>query len=74
MWGTGGCLTDPHMRHTIVHNGEQYNVSVTEAILGANGTVATCRELPELLQIGDDHDDAMRRAVKAIERRAGRAK
>jgi hypothetical protein len=61
------------MRHTIVHNGEQYNVSVTEVILGA-GTVATCRELREPLQIGDDHDDAMRRAVKAIERRAGRAK
>ena len=49
-------------------------MSVTEVIRGANGTVATCRELPELLQIGDDHDDAMRRAVKAMERRAGRAK
>ena len=37
-------------------------MSVTEVIRGANGTVAPCRELPELLQIGDDHDDAMRPA------------
>jgi hypothetical protein len=49
-------------------------VSVTEVIPRVNGTVATCRELLEVLQISDDHDDVMRRAVKAIERRAGRAK
>jgi hypothetical protein len=36
--------------------------------------VATCRELPDLLEIGDDADDALRRALKAIERRAGRVK
>jgi hypothetical protein len=36
--------------------------------------VATCQELPDLMMIGDDPDDALRRALKAIERRAGRAK
>jgi hypothetical protein len=62
------------VRHTIIRNGEQYNVSVREILPGANGTVATCRELPGLMKIGDDHDDALRRMVEAIERRAGRAR
>ena len=62
------------MRYAIIRNGEQYNVSVTEILPGANGTVATCQELPDLMVIGDDPDDALRGALKAIERRAGRAK
>jgi hypothetical protein len=62
------------MRHAIVHKGEHYNVSVTEVLAGPNGTVATCRELPDLLEIGDDADDALRRAVTATERRAGPAR
>jgi len=62
-----------HMRRPIIRNGEQFNVSVTELLPGPNGTVATCQELPDLIVIGDDPDDALRRAVKAIERRAGRA-
>jgi hypothetical protein len=57
------------MRYAIIRNGEQYNVSVTEILPGANGTVATCRELPNLMKIGDDHDDALHRMVEAIERR-----
>jgi hypothetical protein len=57
------------MRYAIIRNGGQYNVSVTEILPGANGTVATCRELPDLMKIGDDHDDALRRMVAAIERR-----
>jgi hypothetical protein len=31
--------------------------------------VATCQELLGLTKIGDDHDDALRRMVEAIERR-----
>jgi hypothetical protein len=61
------------MRRSIIRDGEQCPVSVTEE-LGANGTVATCRELPDLIKIGDDTDDALHRPVKAIERRAGHAK
>ena len=73
--GTGRSPNGPsHMRRAIIRNGEQFNVSVTELLPGANGTVATCQELPDLMVIGDDPDDALRRAVKAIERRAGRAK
>jgi hypothetical protein len=37
---------------------------------GAGGTTATCRECPELLELGDDPDDALRRMREAIERRA----
>jgi len=58
------------MRYAIIRNGEQYNVCVTEILPGANGTVATCRELPGLMKIRDDHDDALRRMVETIERRA----
>jgi hypothetical protein len=43
-----------------MRNGEQYNVSVTEILPGANGIVATCRELPDLMKIGDDHDNVLR--------------
>jgi hypothetical protein len=57
------------MRRAIIRNGEQFNVSVTELLPGPNGTVATCQELPDLMVIGDDPDDALRRAFKAIERR-----
>ena len=67
--GTGGSKESPTMRYAIIRNGEQYTVSVTEILPGANGTVATCRELPDLMKIGDDHDDALHRMVKAIERR-----
>jgi len=67
--GTGGSKESPIMRYAIIRNGEQYNVSVTEILPGANGTVATCRELPDLMKIGDDHDDALGRMVGAIERR-----
>jgi hypothetical protein len=75
MRGTGRSPNGPsHMRRAIIRNGEQFNVSVTELLPGPNGTVATCQELPDLMVIGDDPDDALRRAVKAIERRAGRAK
>ena len=75
MRGTGRSPNGPsHMRRAIIRNGERFNVSVTELLPGPNGTVATCQELPDLIVIGDDPDDALRRAVKAIERRAGRAK
>jgi hypothetical protein len=37
---------------------------------GFNTHMATCRELPGLMKIGDDHDDTLRRMVGAIERRA----
>ena len=57
------------MRYAIIRNGEQYNVSATEILPGANGTVATCREMPDLMKIVDDHDDTLRRMVEAIERR-----
>jgi hypothetical protein len=67
--GTGGSKESPTMRHAIMRNGERYNVSVTEILPGANGTVATYQELPGLMKIGDDHDDALRRMVEAIERR-----
>ena len=67
--GTGGSKESLTMRYAIIRNGEQYNVSVTEILSGANGTVATCRELPGLMKIGDDHDDALGRLVEAIERR-----
>ena len=67
--GTGGSKESPIMRYAIIRNGEQYNVSVTEILPGANGTVAICRELPDLMKIGNDHDDALRRMVEAIERR-----
>jgi hypothetical protein len=67
--GTGGSKESPAMRYAIIRNGEQYSVSVTEILSGANGTVATCRELPGLMKIGDDHDDALRRIIETIERR-----
>jgi hypothetical protein len=35
----------------------------------ARRTTATCRECPELLELGDDPDDALRRIREAIERR-----
>jgi hypothetical protein len=60
------------MRHSIIRDGDRYNVSVTEVLPGANGTVAICRELPDLLEIGNDPDDALRRAVKAIDKRRRR--
>jgi hypothetical protein len=56
------------MRHAIDRNGQQYNVSVTELIPGPRGTVAICTELSDLMEIGDDPDDALRRAVRRIER------
>ena len=56
------------MRCAIDHNGRRFTVLVTELLPGPRGTVATCRELPDLLEIGDDPDDALRRAVKTIER------
>jgi hypothetical protein len=34
------------------------------------GTTATCRECPELIELGDNPDDALRRMREAIERRA----
>ena len=71
MWGPGA---PSHTRRTIVRNGEPFNVSVTELLPGPNGTVATCQALPDLIVIGDDPTDALRRAVKAIERRAGGAR
>jgi hypothetical protein len=61
------------MGHALVHKGKRYNVSVTALLPGANCTLATCHELPDLMVIGDDADDALRRAVKAIQRRASRA-
>jgi hypothetical protein len=61
------------MGHTIVRKGERYNVSVTALLPGASCTLATCRELHDPMVIGDDPEDALRRAVKAIQRRAGRA-
>ena len=36
---------------------------------GAADRLVSKRELPHLMKIGDDHDDALRRMVEAIERR-----
>jgi hypothetical protein len=74
-WETGRSPNGPsNLRRAIICNSEQFNLSVTELLPGPNGTVAICQELPDLMVIGDDPDDALRRAVKAIERRVGRAK
>ena len=68
--GGQGFLRDPTMVRSIVHKGERYNVLINVLMPGAGGTTATCRERPELLELGDDPDDALRRIVEAIERRA----
>jgi predicted RNase H-like HicB family nuclease len=57
------------MVRSIVHKGECYNISINVLMPGAGGTTATCRECPELLELGDDPDDALRRIREAIERR-----
>ena len=67
-------MRDPTMVRSIVHKGERYNVLINLLMPGAGGTTATCREYPELLELGDDPDDALRRMVEAIEQRAGRAR
>ena len=64
-------MRDPTMVRSIVHKGERYNILINVLMLGAGGTTATCRERPELLELGDDPDDALRRIVEAIEQRAG---
>jgi hypothetical protein len=56
------------MKREIERNGETFTLSATELIPGPRGTVATCHEFPDLLEIGDDPDDALRRATKAVER------
>ena len=71
--GGQGFLRDPTMVRSIVHKGERYNVLINLLMPGEGGTTATCREYPELLELGDDPDDALRRMVEAIEQRAGRA-
>jgi predicted RNase H-like HicB family nuclease len=58
------------MVHSIVHKGESYNVLINVLMPGTGGTTATCRECPELLELGDDPDDALRRMREAMERRA----
>ena len=58
------------MVRSIVHKGERYNILIKVLMQGAGGTTTTCRECPELLELGDDPDDALRRIVEAIERRA----
>ena len=65
-WGTGVLESPPWS----VHKGERYNVLINVLMPGAGGTTATCRECPELLELGDDPDDALRRMREAIERRA----
>ena len=62
-------LNDPPTWDTPLFTRESGNVSVTALLPGANCTPATCHELPDLMVIGDDPDDALRRAFKAIERR-----
>ena len=42
------------MVRSIVHKGERYNILINVLMLGAGGTTATCRECPELLELGDD--------------------
>ena len=66
-------MRDPTMVRSIVHKGEHYNILINVLMPGAGGTTATCRECPELLELGDDPDDALRRMVEAIEQRAGYA-
>jgi predicted RNase H-like HicB family nuclease len=61
------------MVRSIVHKGERYNILINVLMPGAGGTTATCRECPELLELGDDPDDALRRMREAIEQRAGHA-
>jgi hypothetical protein len=58
------------MVHSIVHKGERYNILINVLTPGTGGTTAACRECPELLELGDDPDDALRRMIEAIERRA----
>ena len=65
-------MRDPTTVRSIVHKGERYNILINVLMQGAGGTTATCRECPELLELGDDPDDALRRIVEAIEQRAGR--
>ena len=65
-------MRDPTMVHSIVHKVERCNILINPLMPGAGGTTATCRERPELLELGDDPDDALRRIVEAIEQRAGR--
>ena len=42
------------MIHSIVHKGERYNILINVLMPGAGGTTATCRQCPELLELGDD--------------------
>jgi hypothetical protein len=69
VWGTGALEETPPMVRSIVHKGECYNISINVLMPGAGGTTATCRECPELRELGDDPDDALRRIREAIERR-----
>ena len=62
--GGQGFLKRPH------HGSERYNVLINVLMPGAGGTTATCGKCPELLELGDDPDDALRRMREAIERRA----
>ena len=63
-------MRDPTMVRSIVHKGERYNVLINVLMPGAGGTTATCRQCPELLELGDDPDDALCRMREAIECRA----
>ena len=58
------------MVRSTVHKSERYNILINVLMPGARSTTATCRECLELLELGDDPDDALRRMVEAIERRA----
>ena len=58
------------MVRSIVRKGERYNILINVLMQGAGGTTATCRKCPELLELGDDPDDALCRMREAIECRA----
>jgi len=49
------------MRRAVEVNGRTYTISATAVLQGRRGTVATCNELPDLMEFGDTPDDAPRR-------------
>jgi hypothetical protein len=58
------------MRRAVEVNGRTYTISATVVLQGRRGTVATCNELPDLMELGDNPDDALRRAADGVERMA----
>jgi len=60
------------MKRAVVRNGRTYTLSAMQILPGPRGTVAICRELPDLLELGDNPNDALHRATEVVERCASR--